>query len=84
MDSTFEHLQQVLAKNIRQIRLARGLSQEGLSFDASIDRTYVSQLERGISNPSILVLHKVAIALHTDVLSLMVDLSKEKKLPASE
>jgi transcriptional regulator with XRE-family HTH domain len=67
----FEQLSEVLAANVRRLRLARGLSQEQLAFDADIDRTYVSQIERSVINPSLLVLHKVAVALGTDVVVLL-------------
>ena len=37
-------------KRIRQLRQEKGLSQEGLGFDAGIDRTYISDIERGTRN----------------------------------
>ena len=67
----FEELCKTLAYNVRRLRLARGVSQEQLAFDADIDRTYVSQIERSVINPSLLVLHKVAIALEVSVLDLL-------------
>ena len=36
----------VLAKNMRQLRAARGLSQEALAHESGVDRTYVSSIER--------------------------------------
>jgi transcriptional regulator with XRE-family HTH domain len=69
----FEHLSQVLAANVRRFRLARGLTQEQLAFEAEIDRTYVSQIERSVINPSLLVLHKVAVALGTEVVCLLTE-----------
>jgi transcriptional regulator with XRE-family HTH domain len=71
MDAHFTALKTTLAANIKALRASRQWSQELLSFEADIDRTYVSQLERGVINPSLLVLHKVATALETDVLSLL-------------
>jgi len=53
----------LVARNIRRLRVARGLSQEALAVDAGIDRTYVSRLERGLENPSVAVLEKLAKAL---------------------
>jgi len=47
------------------------VSQEQLAFDAEIDRTYVSQIERSVINPSLLVLHKVAVALGVSVVDLL-------------
>jgi transcriptional regulator with XRE-family HTH domain len=71
MDDAFTQLKWTLAANIKALRTSRKWSQELLSFEADIDRTYVSQLERGVINPSMLVLHKVAKALETDVLCLL-------------
>lgn len=47
------------------------LSQEALSLNADVDRTYVSQIERGIKNPSLLVLSSLADALEKDVSELL-------------
>lgn len=47
------------------------LSQERLALDADVDRTYVSQIERGIGNPSLLVLCKLGLVLNTDVCDLL-------------
>ncbi|WP_429248016.1 helix-turn-helix domain-containing protein [Massilia sp. UYP32] len=52
-----------IGKNVKRIRRASGKTQEGLALEAEIDRTYVSQIERGIANPSVLVLRKVAFCL---------------------
>jgi transcriptional regulator with XRE-family HTH domain len=43
--------------------VARELSQEMLAVDAGIDRTYVSRLERGLENPTVTVLEKLARGL---------------------
>ncbi len=59
--------QQLVARNIRRLRVIRGLSQESLAVDAGIDRTYVSRLERELENPTIGVLEKLADALETDI-----------------
>jgi transcriptional regulator with XRE-family HTH domain len=37
-----------------------GLSQEAMALEAGIDRTYASQIERGVSNPSLRVICAVA------------------------
>jgi len=54
----------LVARNIRQIRVARGLSREALAVDAEIDRTYVSRLERHMENPTVAVLEKLADVLN--------------------
>lgn len=71
MEQKFEQIQRLLAENIRRQRGQMGLSQERLALEAGVDRTYVSQLERGICNPSLLVLHKIAVCLDSDLLSLL-------------
>jgi transcriptional regulator with XRE-family HTH domain len=57
----------LVARNIRRLRVAHGLSQEDLAVDAKIDRTYVSRLERGLENPSVAVLERLAKALSADI-----------------
>ncbi len=60
-----------LANNLREYRKAAGYSQEGLALEAEVDRTYVSQIERGVCNPSLLVLHKIATVLQVSVVNLL-------------
>ncbi len=67
----YETLRDTLGQNVRRLRLERNLSQEKLAFASDIDRTYVSQIERGTINPSLLVLCKVAAALTVDVVALL-------------
>jgi transcriptional regulator with XRE-family HTH domain len=79
MARDLEQVRQVLAFNIRTLRAAMQLSQEQLALDADVDRTYVSQIERGIGNPSLLVLCKLGLVLNTDI----GDLLKGKVPPSS-
>jgi len=57
-----------MAEQIRALRLEAGMSQEELAFNAEVDRTYVSQLERGIANPSLLILSRIAEALGANLI----------------
>jgi transcriptional regulator with XRE-family HTH domain len=54
---------QVVGRNVRDLRLKRGMTQEQLAFEARIDLTYAGGIERGRRNPSLLVLARVAEAL---------------------
>jgi len=54
-----------LGKIISDLRKSAGISQEELADRASIHRTYVSQLERGLKSPTIAILVKLAKALDT-------------------
>ncbi len=46
--------------NIKRLRQEKGWSQEKLAFEADFHRTYISGLERGVRNPTIIVLAKIA------------------------
>jgi transcriptional regulator with XRE-family HTH domain len=48
---------------LRALRLERGLSQEALALEAGIQRNYVSLIERGINQPTITTIFKLASAL---------------------
>jgi transcriptional regulator with XRE-family HTH domain len=48
------------------------LIRPSLAFRAELDRTYISQIERGISNPSVLVLLKIAVILDVEIGALFV------------
>lgn len=52
-----------LGRNLRELRTAKGWSQEHYAFEAGIHRTYVSDIERGARNPTIIVLEKLAMPL---------------------
>jgi DNA-binding XRE family transcriptional regulator len=47
----------------RAARVATGVSQEALALSADVDRTFVSQIERGIRQPTLTTLCKLARAL---------------------
>jgi transcriptional regulator with XRE-family HTH domain len=63
---------ELVAWNIRRLRVDRGISAEILAADASVDRAYMSQIERGIANPTIDVLERIATALHVELVELFV------------
>jgi len=60
-----------IAANIRRLRKAMGLSQEQLAELAQLHRTYVSQLERCVTNISINRLERLAQVLEVDVTELL-------------
>jgi len=53
-------LQRQVGKRIREIRLAKGISQERLAHEIGLHRTYVGSLERGERNPSLQVVSRLA------------------------
>lgn len=54
---------QLLGVNVRHHRKLKGMSQERLALDAGMERSYVSDLERGTRNPSVRALGRLADAL---------------------
>lgn len=60
-----------IASNIRDLRKLKGLSQEQLAEVAEFHRTYVSQLERCVTNISIDGLERLAQALEVDIAELL-------------
>jgi transcriptional regulator with XRE-family HTH domain len=53
--------------NVQRLRRDKGLSQEELAARAEMHQTYLSGVERGVRNASILVLARIAKALGVDV-----------------
>ena len=45
--------------NLKKYRKSAGLSQEGLALECGLHRTYVSGVERGIRNPTVVVLEQL-------------------------
>lgn len=64
-------IRQRIGWNVRRLRAIRELTQEDFATDSGFDRGYISGIERGVRNPSILVLERVAIALDVDVVDLL-------------
>jgi transcriptional regulator with XRE-family HTH domain len=60
-----EDIRKIVGRNIRFLREAKGLSQEELGFDCGLHRTYVSGVERGVRNPTVLIVQKFAVSLNT-------------------
>lgn len=52
-----------LGKNIRQIRLKKGYSQESVSLASGLDRSYFGGIERGEHNVAVVNLERIATAL---------------------
>lgn len=53
--------------NLQALRKDSGLSQEEVAHRAAIHQTYLSGVERGKRNPSIMVLQRIAEAIGKDI-----------------
>lgn len=63
--------------NVRTIRKQLGLSQEELAFACGLHRTYISGVERGVRNPTLLVVNQLSDALQVSPDTLL----KERTTP---
>ncbi len=61
---------ELVGKNIKRVRVAKGVSQEQLAFDAAIDRSYLGGIERCDENPSVDTLDKIAGVLGIELAEL--------------
>lgn len=60
-----------LGKRIVYLRKKRKMSQLQLSIESDINKNYISDLERGRRNPSLMILNKIAISLKIDMSELL-------------
>lgn len=72
-------LQQALGRALRRRRERLELSQEELAFVSEIHRTYISELERGLKNPSLTTIDRLAAALKTKASVLVGEAEAELK-----
>jgi len=76
VSNQFRQSQLNLAQRVKDLRAKRGLSQERLAFEAEIDRTYASQIERAIGNPSLRVICAIAEVLEVELIELLASSAK--------
>jgi len=67
--------------NLRRLRLSRGLSQERLALEADIALNYLSEIERGLRNPTVLVISRLAQVLNVPVVQIFAATSERDSLP---
>jgi transcriptional regulator with XRE-family HTH domain len=59
-------LRSLVAKNLRDIRSAKGVSQEDLAHRTNLNRNYIGMLESGKNSPTVKTLGRIADALGID------------------
>lgn len=71
MGGTFPRVQGDICRRfglrLRQLREGRGLSQEAFADLCDMDRTYLSGIERGVRNPSLRNVSRIATALQLPI-----------------
>ena len=60
-------IRKVFGDRMKEIRLGKGVSQEALAAAADLHRTYVSSVERGERNVSIVNIARLADALNVSI-----------------
>ena len=69
-----EQKQEILLQfgvRVRELRSAKGLSQEAFASQCGLDRTYISGIERGVRNVSLVNISLIAEALGISLSELM-------------
>lgn len=56
-------IRSTVGQNVAKYRRLKAWSQEELAFQSGLHRTYISGVERGVRNPTVLVLAQIAKAL---------------------
>lgn len=62
---------QLLGANVRRYRKLKGMTQEQLALEVGMERSYISDLERGTRNPSVRALGRLAEALSVSPMQLL-------------
>jgi transcriptional regulator with XRE-family HTH domain len=62
---------------LRRLRIEKGLTQEGLGFEADLRRTFISILELGQQQPTLTTIIKLAKALELSPHQLMIEMENE-------
>lgn len=65
-------MRQIVGLNVKQARMAAGLTQEKLSEQSGFSQQYLSGLERGKRNPTIVTLYELAQALGVEAIELII------------
>jgi transcriptional regulator with XRE-family HTH domain len=82
-------IREIFARNLRQLRHAKSLSQETLAHEAKMDRTYISALERGLYAATIETVADLAQCLDVEphqmlLADLVVEPQKAKQAPVKD
>jgi transcriptional regulator with XRE-family HTH domain len=73
--------QQTFGQAIRRLRERAGYSQEKFAQMANIDRTYMSEIERGVTNVSLEMVYRLAKALDVTLVELFTEVESGGDAP---
>ena len=72
----------LVARNVRRIRVAKGISQERLAFDSGVDRSYLGGIERQAENPTVDLLDRLANTLEVRLAELFLEAGRNERSSA--
>ena len=72
-------IRKVFGANARKFRLALGLSQEAVSERMGVDRAFISSMERGLQNATLLTIWETAQALEVRPMDLLDEKTSKAK-----
>jgi len=64
-------MRRLVGRNVRRIREKRGLTQEQLADVSGFSQQYISSLEQGLRNPTVITVYELAVALGVGHLELL-------------
>ena len=64
-------MRELVGRNVRAVRQARGMTQEELAETSGFSQQYISGLERGLRNPTVVTLYELAQALKSTPVELL-------------
>lgn len=74
MAATDSRLLKTFGRSVRAARKRQGVPQESLAEKARLSRNYISDIERGIRNPSLIAVVRIARALRMKLAELLADI----------
>lgn len=64
-------MRKLVGRNVKRIRLAQSMTQEELAAKSGFSQQYISDLERGLRNPTVVTLYELGQALGVSHLALV-------------
>lgn len=72
-------MQSIFGEVIRSCRKEKGISQEKLSADSNLQRTFISRLERGLTQPTLVTIFELAQALGVEPVEMIAEVQDRWK-----
>lgn len=70
----------LVGRNVKRIRLGKGLTQEALAEKSGFSQQYISGLEKGLRNPTVITLYELAKVLGVSHMELLVPVGGNPKV----